>query len=98
MKSWKDWFQPHILERGRAYFDEGRVSDLEYAADGYTALVTGTEEYAVEILTEKDSVEDMICDCPYAEDGNACKHMAAVLFAIDANETPMKKLHRKKSA
>ena len=29
MKPWKDWFQPHILERGRAYFDEGRVSELE---------------------------------------------------------------------
>ena len=97
MKPWKDWFQPHILERGRAYFDEGRVSDLGYTADGYTALVTGTEEYAVEILMEKDSVEDMICDCPYAEDGNACKHMAAVLFAIDAGELPLKKGPAKKA-
>lgn len=26
---------------------------------------------------------DMFCDCPYAEDGNNCKHMAAVLYAAD---------------
>ena len=96
MKSWKDWFQPHILERGRAYFDEGRVSELERTEDGYTAIVEGTEEYEVEILLEGDSVEDMLCDCPYAEDGTACKHMAAVLFAVSAAEPPKKKVSAKK--
>ncbi len=85
MKSWKDWFQTHILERGQAYFAEGRVSELERAEDGYTAIVNGTEEYEVEILLDdEDSIEDMLCDCPYAEDGNYCKHMAAVLFAVEA--------------
>lgn len=91
MKFWKDWFQPHILERGRTYFDEGRVSELERTEDGYAAIVTGTEEYEVEILLEGDSIEDMLCDCPYAEDGTACKHMAAVLFAVAAAEPPKKK-------
>ena len=86
MKFWKDRFQPHILERGLAYFDEGRVSELERTEDGYTATVKGTEEYEVEILLEGDSIEDMFCDCPYAEDGTACKHMAAVLFAVAAAE------------
>lgn len=33
----------------------------------------------------------MLCDCPYAEDGNACKHMAAVLFAVAAAEPSKKK-------
>ena len=91
MKPWKDWFQPHILERGWAYFDEGRVSELERTEDGYTAIVEGTEEYEVEILLEGDSVEDMRCECPYAEDGNACKHMAAVLFAVAAAEPSKEK-------
>lgn len=86
MGSWKNWFQPHILERGRTYFDEGRVSALEHTEDGYTATVEGTEEYEVEILLDEDSIEDMICDCPYAENGNACKHMAAVLFAVATTE------------
>ena len=96
MKPWKDWFQPHILERGRAYFDEGRVSALERTEDGYAAIVEGTEEYEVEILLEGDSVEDMLCDCPYAEDGSACKHMAAVLFAVAAAEPSGKNASVKK--
>ena len=90
MKPWKDWFQPHILERGRVYFEEGRVSELERTEDGYVAIVEGTEEYEVEILLEGDSIEDMLCDCPYAEDGNTCKHMAAVLFAVDAEPSEKK--------
>ena len=96
MKFWKDRFQPHILERGRTYFDEGRVSDLERTEDGYTATVKGTEEYEVEILLEGDSIEDMFCDCPYAEDGTACKHMAAVLFAVAAAEPHQRKDTAKK--
>ena len=96
MGSWKNWFQLHILERGRTYFEEGRVSDLERTEDGYTATVEGTEEYEVEILLEGDTIEDMLCDCPYAEDGNACKHMAAVLFAISAAEPSKKKAPAKR--
>ncbi len=96
MGSWKNWFQPHILERGRTYFEEGRVSDLERTEDGYIATVEGTEEYEVEILLEGDTIEDMLCDCPYAEDGNACKHMAAVLFAISAAEPSKKKAPAKR--
>ena len=96
MKFWKDWFRPHILERGRIYFDEGRVSDLERTEDGYTAFVDGTEEYGVEILLDGDSIEDMLCDCPHAEEGNYCKHMAAVLFAVDAAGSSKKKVPAKK--
>ena len=96
IESWKNWFQPHILERGRAYFEEDRVSVLERTEDGYTATVEGTEEYEVEILLDGDSIEDMICDCPYAEDGNACKHMAAVLFAVAAAEPSKEKAPAKK--
>ena len=96
MGSWKNWFQPHILERGRTYFEEGRVSDLERTEDGCIATVEGTEEYEVEILLEGDTIEDMLCDCPYAEDGNACKHMAAVLFAISAAEPSKKKAPAKR--
>ena len=28
-------------------------------------------------------IEEMECTCPYAEDGNYCKHMAAVLYAAE---------------
>lgn len=97
MESWKDWFQPHILERGRACFEEGRVSQLERTEDGYSAIVKGTEEYEVEILLKGTAIEDMLCDCPYAEQGNACKHMAAVLFAAAAGQ-PEKNASAKKES
>ena len=29
------------------------------------------------------------CDCPYAEDGNYCKHMAAVLYEIEEKSVQM---------
>ena len=28
----------------------------------------------------------MYCTCPYADDGNNCKHMAAVLYEIEEQE------------
>lgn len=82
MEAWEKMFPPQILERGRNYFNADRVSHLERTEDGYTATVKGEERYEVEILLDGDSVEDMSCDCPYAEDGSYCKHMAAVLFAV----------------
>ncbi len=51
----------------------------------------------MEILLDGNSIEDMFCDCPYAEEGNYCKHMAAVLFAVDAGEPSMRKASAKKS-
>ena len=39
-------------------------------------------------------VSDMECDCPYAEDGNYCKHMAAVLYELEnvrSDENPVVK-------
>ena len=32
----------------------------------------------------------MFCDCPYADDGNYCKHMAAVLYEIEGGEVEVK--------
>ena len=31
-------------------------------------------------------ITDLYCSCPYADDGNYCKHMAAVLYAVDNGE------------
>ena len=38
----------------------------------------------------------MLCDCPYAEDGTACKHMAVALFAVAAAEPSRKKVSAEK--
>ena len=82
--SWERSFSPQILSRGRNYYQNGAVSQLTRNAKGYTAVVEGTEDYCVEVEMEGSTVEFMDCDCPYAEDGNNCKHMAAVLYAIEA--------------
>ena len=86
--SWKDLFAPHILQRGYNYYQEGRVWDLVRQGNEITALVSGTDEYHVTIQLDDETKEiiDIDCDCPYAEDGNHCKHEAAVLYQLSEND------------
>ena len=91
MKSWKDLFRTHILERGLNYYEEDCVALLEQTSTGYTAVVEGTDDYDVEIEIRDGRVYDMTCTCPYAAEGNYCKHMAAVLYEIDERESDTKK-------
>lgn len=86
MFDWKALFRSHILERGWNYFQQGAVVSLQKAEDRYEALVSGTDDYQVSIYLQNDTVYDMECTCPYAEDGNYCKHMAAVLYQIEEEE------------
>lgn len=81
---WKKLFPTHILQRGQSYFEEERVFDLKKNQDKYTAYVEGNENYYVEILLQDGKIREMSCNCPYSADGEYCKHMAAVLYAIDA--------------
>ena len=83
--NWYTMFQPHILDRGIEYYEGGAVTEFEISSDGHeiNAIVEGAEDYNVEIHVRGDVVESMECDCPYAESGNKCKHMAAVLFAYE---------------
>lgn len=83
MASWRELFKPWILERGRGYFDFGRVVELEEESSIIRAEVSGTQEYHVEIRKAGEWVVQMDCDCPYAAGGENCKHMAAVLFALE---------------
>lgn len=82
--SWQKMFAPWILNRGRNYWDDGCVERLCQDGGTVTAVVSGTEDYDVEIeMGRGGSIEYMSCTCPYAEEGNNCKHMAAVLFAME---------------
>lgn len=78
--NWKRLFTAQILERGYDYYCDDAVENMEIAADSIRADVIGTEEYEVEITLRNGEAVDMYCSCPYAEDGNRCKHMAAVLY------------------
>ena len=94
MKNWKKLFSKTILDRGYGYFPEGAVENISKEDDVISATVSGTQLYEVEIYLDNGEVSDMECDCPYAEDGNYCKHMAAVLYELEnvrSDENPVVK-------
>ena len=81
-------FPPHIIERGLLYFQQGKVRDVRKTSAGrYRAEVRGSENYSVWLKLDSDLyIKDGGCDCPY---GGACKHMAALWYAVRA-QTPDK--------
>ena len=83
MNDWREKFEAHILERGIKYYEQGRVSPVEKTDCGYRATVHGSDSYTVDIFVEEGDVTDMECSCPYAESGENCKHMAAVMMAVE---------------
>lgn len=89
--TWTAEFAPHILARGKKYFEDGNVGRIQHSGDTYIAAVTGTDDYVVEISIEENSIRKMHCTCPYAKENN-CKHMAAVLFALEREDIPVQEL------
>lgn len=77
---WYNLFREHILERGAEYHQDGYVTKFDVTEQSIDAEVEGTETYHVNIVLDGERVVYMTCDCPHAESGNNCKHMAAVLF------------------
>lgn len=89
LKPWEHLFKTHILARGWDYYENGAVSSLEKTDTGYKATVEGSSDYDVEVEIYNNEVKELFCDCPYAEDGNNCKHMAAVLYEIEEQSAQM---------
>lgn len=83
MQHWKTYFTPQMLQRGKAYYEEDAVYNLHQTKDGYTAKVQGSWDYTVKIKHSNNKIKDMRCTCPYALDGNYCKHMVAVFYKIE---------------
>lgn len=71
-----------IVHRGREYYENAAVVDLEETEEGiWHAGVTGSETYEVEVrIFKKNRIESYLCNCPY--DGGVCKHVVAVLFVL----------------
>lgn len=62
---WRGMFEPWILKRGENYWQDGCVSDLSKEENTVTAVVSGTEDYDVEIeINRKGDMEYMSCTCP----------------------------------
>ncbi len=81
--NFEELFEEKILKRGYSYYLEDSVHDVTKNGNCYEGLVYGTEIYEVQVeINENGNVENMDCDCPYAEENN-CKHMAALLYYIE---------------
>lgn len=82
-----DFFPKAIVQRGENYFENGHVKKVKEGKKGtWSARVEGSEKYTVTVtVTDNIIVEDYYCDCPY--DGDACKHVAAMLFYLAENMT-----------
>ncbi len=80
----KDDFSYQIKERGKVYYEEGRIEGLYKSGDKYFAQINGNgfEPYNVTINFNYEDVE-YSCDCPYEF---PCKHEYAVLIAISNKE------------
>lgn len=80
--------EPQILARGRDYFCRGQVLRWTEEEGLVTAEVAGTgpRPYRVRLrLTEEGAVAGALCDCPY-DWSPICKHIVAVLLAVQAEE------------
>lgn len=84
-----------LLEKGRNYYENGAVISLEETGiDHWQAEVEGTETYEADVRLKGNNITDYFCNCPY--EGDLCKHIVAVLFAI--REETNKPGHKKERA
>src|SRR6202167_104056 len=75
-------------DRGLDYFEEGRVSALQQSSQSIRARVMGTEDYAVVLTLEAETVTYQ-CDCPVGSEGYFCKHCVATALAwLHQQDTP----------
>lgn len=89
-----------ILTRGREYVRGGKILDLAFDEEELTwkARVEGTDLYDVRIDIQSNGSLKCSCTWPY-DMGEQCKHIAAVLYAIEeAFPDQLRTKPRKKAA
>ena len=67
-------------ERGRHYFDDGRVAPPRRVGSRIEARVRGSTDYDVSIWVKGDGLA-YTCTCPHCAEGAFCKHCVAVALA-----------------
>jgi superfamily II DNA or RNA helicase len=80
-------FSLHTRQRGRVYFNTGRVDILssdEFSIDGE---VEGSDCYTVEVLLNAVGNLGLSCTCPAFAKYGPCKHLWAFLLEIDELES-----------
>ena len=96
--TWKYLFSARILERGEEYYYDGAIDHISKTGDEYHAIAHGSDDYEVKITVKDNRITEMYCSCPYAEDGNNCKHMAALLFELTEGTEPPVEIESKKGS
>jgi hypothetical protein len=85
VKEFKKTVDSTIWRRGKNYFDEGAVANLQGNSNGqWSATVSGNDDYEVTVEINFDRVQEWDCDCPYG--GDICKHVVATILAIEQEE------------
>lgn len=69
------------FERGRNYYRQDQIEELDIDGDEISATVRGSHLYDVTVELSEDSIHTR-CSCPYDYSGD-CKHIVAVLLAVD---------------
>lgn len=79
-------FNGKIYQRAQAYYDAGTVRRVSQSIAGlWHAQVMGSNGfYDVDIRIRHGHVVSAACTCPYGQKHTYCKHVGAVLFALDA--------------
>ncbi|HOU09571.1 MAG TPA: SWIM zinc finger family protein [Clostridiales bacterium] len=100
ISSFLDSVPDRIFERGEDYYANGNVTRLVKQSDlAYVADVAGSNgaNYRVELLLSPNGKVDLCsCDCPYDDD--VCKHIVAVLLAVENGDIGKDKTRKKANA
>ncbi|WP_455684645.1 SWIM zinc finger family protein [Thomasclavelia sp.] len=81
MKNWENRFNKNILKQGKKYYSDGYVQKINKTCYGYLGIVN---DHEVEIYTSNFiDINEMYCSCSKYDQNSYCKHLAALLYAID---------------
>lgn len=72
-------FSQTIQNRGKIYWQHGRVNITSFDGKTYTATVKGIRDYTTKVTLNGDEIVSSSCDCPY---GSNCKHVAAPAMSL----------------
>jgi hypothetical protein len=84
LRDFRNYIDARILDRGREYYQEGRVSEPFLPSENeYIFTIDGSDYYEVRVqLTDNGEILDSECNCPF-DYGPICKHETAVFFALE---------------
>ena len=82
--NWKYLFDREALGDGRKLYVEGAVTLLPGMTGGFFANVLDDGIYQVSATVSNDRIAAISCTCREGKAGRRCRHMAAVLYEVDA--------------